>query len=94
MAKQQQISDAEVVKAPEAAAEQQPELQIEIDPAAAIQLKLQEFDKKITESEAAAAEYKRQKAAFIYDSNVQFLVQQHKAKETAGQAPADQPVQG
>jgi hypothetical protein len=93
MAKQQSISDAEVVKAPEAAPEQQqPELQIEIDPAAAIQLKLQEFDKKITESEAAAAEYKRQKAAFIYDSNVQYLVQQHKAKE-AGQAPAES-VQG
>ena len=59
------------------------QIEIQADAPTIFTLKLQEFDKKITEAEALAAEFKKQKAAFVYDSNVQMLINQHKAKTQA-----------
>jgi hypothetical protein len=61
-------------------AEQQP-IQINVDSNTAFALKLQEFDKLISESEAQTADLKRQKATFVYESNVNALLQQQKQKE-------------
>jgi hypothetical protein len=60
--------------------EQKP-LEIEVDPQVAFNLKLQEFDKAITAAKAQAANLEMQKAAFIYDRNVQTLTEAHLAKK-------------
>jgi hypothetical protein len=52
--------------------------QINIDVGTAFNLKLQEFDKKIAEAEHAVATLKKDKAAYIYDQNVQQIVFNHK----------------
>lgn len=63
-------------------------IKIEIDPASAVALKLQEFDKKIAEAEASAANaeasaanLKMQRAVFLYDSNLQIIVNKHNAQQ-------------
>lgn len=60
-------------------AEQKQE-QINVDPATAFNLKLQEFDRKIAEAELAVATLKKEKACFIYDQNVQQIVLIHKER--------------
>jgi len=76
-----QIQDAEVVQETPAATQPVEKTeQIDIDGATAFHLKLQEFDKKISEAELAVAELKKQKATFIYDNNVQQIVLAHKEK--------------
>lgn len=55
---------------------EQPEIQINVEPAVAMNLTVQEFDKRIAEAEANVADLKKQKAAFIYDTNVQALIKQ------------------
>jgi len=49
---------------------------LNVEPAVAMNITVQEFDKKIAESEANTAELKKQKAAYIYDTNVQLLIAQ------------------
>lgn len=52
---------------------QQTDVQVPIE--VMMQMKLLEFDKLITESEAQVAELKKQKVAFIYDSNLRAIQQ-------------------
>lgn len=59
--------------------EQKPETVINIDNNTAFSLKLQEFDKNIAIAEAQVADLKKQKFSYIYDSNVQLIMQNHKA---------------
>lgn len=63
---------------------------ITVDDATAFNLKLQEFDMKIAESETTVADLKRQKASFVYNTNLQNVVAIAKKKE-ADEAAADQP---
>ena len=48
---------------------------INVDAQTIFTLKLQEFDKKITEAELEVARLKNAKCTFIYDSNVQVVLQ-------------------
>jgi hypothetical protein len=60
--------------------EQQQQEQIDIDMQTAFSLKLQEFDKKITEAELTVADLKKQRATYIYDENVKQIVMAHKER--------------
>jgi hypothetical protein len=71
---------------------QQEPIQVNVDPNVAFNLKLQEFDKLIAESEAQTAEIKRQKATFIYESNVNIILQQKQAQDQAAAASETQVV--
>lgn len=65
------------VAPPEPAVEtsvQPPEVRLNVDPQTALNLTAQEYDKRITEAEAIVAELKKQKAAYIYDTNVKVLL--------------------
>ena len=58
-----------------------------------------EYDKKITEAEATVYDLKKQRAAFIYDTNVQNLLNQAQKQQQGGPAPeqaapAPEQVQG
>lgn len=66
-------------------AEQKQEEHISIDPGTAFSLKIQEFDKKIAESEFVVASIKKEKMCFIYDQNVQQIVLHHKEKTLKAQ---------
>jgi len=58
-------------------------IDVNIDQATATALKVQEFEKLIAEAEFAVYDLKKQKAAYIYDTNIQSLIkqaQQQKAK--------------
>lgn len=55
--------------------------EILVTPEQAFQIKLQEFDKLITQAEAQAANLKAQRAAFILDTNMEQLKASSKAKE-------------
>jgi len=59
--------------------------QISIDAGTAFALKLQEFDKKIAESEAVTANLKKEKASYIYDQNVQQIVLAYKERTIKAQ---------
>jgi hypothetical protein len=48
-----------------------------VDTMTAMTLEVQKFDKKIAEAEAAVAELKRQKATYIFDTNIQNLYQKN-----------------
>ena len=80
------------VKVPAVApvAVQPPSIQLNVEPAVAMNITVQEFDKKIAESEANTAELKKQRAAYIYDTNVQILIAQAQAQ----QQPASEGTQG
>ena len=56
-------------------------IKIEVDSASAMVLKQQEFDKKIAEAEALVSNLKLQKATFLYETNLQVLVNKHKANQ-------------
>ena len=56
---------------------------ITVDEATAFNLKIMEFDKKIAEAETTVADLKRQKATFVYETNVQNVVSMAKKKEAA-----------
>ena len=58
---------------------QQPE-SVEVDLGTAFSLKLQEFDKKISEAEFVVYDLKKQKASYIYDENVKQVVMSHREK--------------
>lgn len=51
-----------------------PEVTLNVDPVTAMNLTAQEFDKKIAEAEAVVYDIKKQKAAYIYDTNVRALI--------------------
>ena len=74
----------------EQSVQQQPEqkpLEIEVEPQVAFNLKLQEFDKAITAAKAQAANLEAQKAAFVYDRNIQTITEAA-TKKDGGTAPA------
>jgi hypothetical protein len=66
-----------------AAAEQPKPIEIDVDDATAFALKLQEFDKAIADAEAQAAGLKAQKAAFVYNTNLNNLVARSKQQSAA-----------
>jgi len=76
----------DVPSAPVTESVQPPEISLNVDPATAMNLTVQEFDKKIAEAEAGVYDLKRQKAAYIYDTNVQALI--------ASAQRQQQPVEG
>ncbi len=53
---------------------QPPQVQLNVDPQTALNITVQEFDKKISEAKAVVAELEKQKAAYIYDTNIQILL--------------------
>lgn len=53
-------------------------LQIQVDGKTAYSMKLLEYDKNIAEAEAAVANLKKEKVAFIYDTQVQGIAEQYK----------------
>ena len=87
MANEQEVqSKAEEVRV-------KPEINLNVDPGTAINLNAMEYDKKISEAEAVVADLKKQKAAYIYDSNVQSLLAQAQAqKQQQNPAPPPQPM--
>ena len=58
-------------------------IDIDVDQATATAMKVQEFDKLIAEAEANVAELKKQKATYIYEANVQSLIQQAQQRKAA-----------
>lgn len=52
--------------------EQKP-IEVQVTAEQAFQLKMQEFEKNITMAEAQAAQFKAQRAAYVYDSNIKAL---------------------
>ncbi|MDD5649724.1 MAG: hypothetical protein PHF86_04790 [Candidatus Nanoarchaeia archaeon] len=61
------------------------EEQIEIDLNTAFSLKLQEFDKKIADAEVTIATLKRDKVAYILDSNIQQITNAYREKKVRQQ---------
>lgn len=69
-------------------AQKQPEpIEIDVEPGVAFNLKLQEFDKHISEAEAQVADLKRQRATFVYETNLQAVVQASQAKKESATQP-------
>lgn len=64
-----------------------PEINLNVDAGTALNLTIMEFDKKIGEAEAVVADLKKQRSAYIYDSNVSLLVKQAQQQQ-AQQQPA------
>ena len=59
--------------------ESKPELEkIMVDMDTAFNMKMMEFDKKISDAELQVSTLKQQKMAFIYDTHVNSLVSKHK----------------
>jgi hypothetical protein len=58
--------------------EEQKGEQINIDMSTAFSLKLQEFDKNISEAELNVAKLKCERSTYIYNQNVQQIVSAHK----------------
>jgi len=65
---------------------QPPQIQLNVEPGIAMNLTVQEFDKRIAAVEADVAELKKQKAAYIYDTNVNALIAQAKQQQAAANA--------
>ena len=74
----------------------QPKIEVTVDAATAFGLRLQEFDKVIAESEAHTADLKKQRAVFVYDTNLNAIMAraqtpaQQAAPQTPDQTPAPQ----
>ena len=68
---------------------QQPPIDITVDAATAFGLRVQEFDKVIAEGEARVADLKRQKATYIYDTNLQAVLAKSQQQPAA---PSDSPA--
>jgi hypothetical protein len=49
-------------------------IKIDLDPSMAMALQVQQFDKKIAEAEAQVADLKKQRASYIFDTNVQAVL--------------------
>lgn len=64
----------------------QPEMQIDVDPGTAMAIKVQEFDKRIAEAEFVVSDLKKQRAEYIYQTNIQVIISQHKAKQAQTQS--------
>ena len=91
------VDDTQPDVPPVQKAVQPPEIQLNVDPAVAMNLTVQEFDKKIAEAEAVVADLKKQKAAYIYDTNVQALIaaakQQQQGEGASEEAPKPEGTQ-
>jgi len=57
-------------------------IDVNIDQATAIALKVQEFEKLIAEAELVVYDLKKQKAAYVYDTNIQSLIKQAQQRQT------------
>jgi len=64
---------------------------VNVDANTAFTLKLQEFDKAIGAAKAQAAALEAQKAAYVYDTNLNMIVEQSKAKDAVAAAPVAEP---
>ena len=53
-------------------------INFQTDVNSALTIKSLEFDMKIAEAEAVVADLKKQKAIFLYESNIQILIEQSK----------------
>jgi len=58
------------------------EEKIAVDVATAMSIECQRYDKKIAEAEVVVADLKRQKATYIFDTNIQNLLAAKRAQET------------
>ena len=59
----------------------------DVDVVTAMTLETQKFDKRIAEAESVVAELKKQKAAYIFDTNIQQLLKQKQARDTQVRPP-------
>lgn len=57
------------------------QINIDVDAQTAVAIKVQEFDKLIAEAEENVASLKKQRAAYIYETNVQNLIKQAQQKQ-------------
>lgn len=83
---EEQNKKAEIIPGTEAVTAQssqpvQPQINIDVDVNTAIAIKVQEFDKFIAEAKVRVAELERQKATYIYESNIQSLIKQAQQKQ-------------
>jgi len=69
---------SEEVKGQEQILEQPTEIEVSAD--VGFQIRLQEFDKNIAAHKAEAAKIEAEKASFIYNSNIDAITRQHRAK--------------
>lgn len=61
----------------------QQQQKVNLDAQTFFAIKLQEFDKMIAEAEENVASLKKQKAAYVYDTNVQQILQQQQQQSQA-----------
>lgn len=73
--------------------EQQPEMTLNVDQNTHMMIAIQDYDRKIADAEAAVANLKKEKANFIYETNVNFLINQAK-QEQEGKNEANESSQG
>lgn len=62
-------------------AESKPQVDVTVDMQTAIAIKVQEFDKKIAEVKAQVASLESQRASYIYEANLDFIVKKSQQKQ-------------
>lgn len=73
--------------------QQQPEMTLNVDQNTHMMIAIQDYDRKIADAEAAVANLKKEKANFIYETNVNFLINQAK-QEQEGKNEVNESSQG
>lgn len=63
---------------------------VNVDPITKLNIQVQEFDKNIAVIEAQLYDLKKQKAEFIYNSNIQLIIDQN--KQNLEKASAEQQI--
>lgn len=58
-----------------------PQVSLNVDPVTAINMNALEFDKKIMEAEAVVSDLKKQRAVYVYEANVQNLMEQARQQQ-------------
>lgn len=61
--------------------QQQPEITLNVDQNTHMMIAIQDYDRKIADAEATVANLKKEKANFIYETNVNFLINQAKQEQ-------------
>jgi len=70
--------------------EQKQDITIDVDEGTAFGLKVQEFDKAIADAEAHAAALKAQKAAYIYQTNLNVVIARSKQQAAQAASPSQE----
>jgi len=65
----------------------QPELQINVDPNTHMAIAVQDFDRKIAEAKANVANLEKDRANYIYDTNVKLLINQAQQNQQQNSEP-------